>query len=208
MTPPTSSTAGRLPADERRALVLEAATRAFARSGYAGTSTDAVAREAGVSQPYVVRIFGTKLELFLEVFDRACGRIRLTFEQVLAERDFDPGSDEDWERLGLAYTALLQDRDLLMVMMHGFAAAGGTDEIAARSRSNMARIFATVASTGCEPERARDFIAHGMLLNVMLSMQAHQHLAESADLATLTECAFGEALPLLVPGSSAASTRA
>ena len=55
-------------ADDRRQLVLEAATRAFARGGYAGTSTDRVAREAGVSQPYVVRIFGTKLELFLEVF--------------------------------------------------------------------------------------------------------------------------------------------
>ena len=46
----------RMGADERRDLVLEAATRAFARSGYAGTSTDAVAKEAGVSQPYVVRI--------------------------------------------------------------------------------------------------------------------------------------------------------
>ena len=62
-------------ADERRDLVLAAATRAFARSGYAGTSTDAVAKEAGVSQPYVVRIFGSKLELFLEVFTRATGRI-------------------------------------------------------------------------------------------------------------------------------------
>ena len=48
-------------AEDRRELVLAAATRAFARGGYAGTSTDAVAKEAGVSQPYVVRIFGTKL---------------------------------------------------------------------------------------------------------------------------------------------------
>ena len=37
-------------ADDRRELVLAAATRAFARTGYAGTSTDAVAKEAGVSQ--------------------------------------------------------------------------------------------------------------------------------------------------------------
>ena len=70
MKPTAPST--RMTAEDRRELVLEAATRAFAHGGYAGTSTDAVAKEAGVSQPYVVRIFGTKLELFLEVFERAC----------------------------------------------------------------------------------------------------------------------------------------
>ncbi|MCW2759669.1 MAG: hypothetical protein JWO46_3415, partial [Nocardioidaceae bacterium] len=65
----------RMSAEDRRELVLQAAVRAFAHSGYAGTSTDAVAKEAGVSQPYVVRIFGTKLDLFLEVFDRVMARI-------------------------------------------------------------------------------------------------------------------------------------
>lgn len=188
-----------MPAETRRGLVLDAATRAFSRSGYAGTSTDAVAREAGVSQPYVVRIFGTKLALFLEVFDRACDRIRLAFEGVLAEGEFDPDDEDDWDRLGLAYTQLLEDRDLLMVLMHGFAASG-TEEIAAHSRAGMARIFATINSTGCTPEQARDFVAHGMLLNVLLSMRAHEHLDESVDLAASTTCAFGDALPLLTAG--------
>src|SRR3954452_18858076 len=129
----------RMTADDRRELVLAAATRAFSRGGYAGTSTDAVAKEAGVSQPYVVRIFGTKLDLFLEVFDRACGRIRDAFEAVLADGPFDPASDDDWSRLGLAYTELPKDRDLLMVMMHGFSAAND-DRIAERSRTGMGRI--------------------------------------------------------------------
>src|SRR6476659_8443911 len=111
----------RMSAEDRRALVLEAGTRAFAHGGYAGTSTDAVAKEAGVSQPYVVRIFGTKLALFLEVLERSCARIREAFEAVLAEAPFDPDNDDDWSRLGLAYTELLRDRDLLMVMMHGFS---------------------------------------------------------------------------------------
>ena len=71
----------RMTADERREQVLTAATRAFARTGYAGTSTDAVAREAGVSQPYVVRMFGTKLDLFLAVFDRASDRICLSIRR-------------------------------------------------------------------------------------------------------------------------------
>jgi AcrR family transcriptional regulator len=182
-------------AEDRRELVLEAATRAFAQGGYAGTSTDAVGKEAGVSQPYVVRIFGTKRQLFLEVLGRACSRIREAFAAVLAE-GFDPESEDDWARLGLAYTELLRDRDLLMVLMHGFA-AGNDDAIAAESRAGMGSIFATVMSTGCSEERAEEFIAQGMLLNVMLSMKAPDHLDESSELAPLTRCAFGDALDLL-----------
>ena len=142
----------RMSGADRRELVLAAATRAFSRGGYAGTSTDAVAKEAGVSQPYVVRIFGTKLALFLEVLERSCDRIREAFEAVLHDGPFDPDSDDDWSRLGLAYTELLRDRDLLMVMMHGFS-GGDVDEIARCSREGMGRIFATVRSTGCTDEQ-------------------------------------------------------
>ena len=200
VSPTTAPERTRMSAEDRRELVLAAANRAFSRGGYAGTSTDAVAKEAGVSQPYVVRIFGTKLELFLEVFDRACGQVREAFEAVLAEAPFDPENDDDWSRLGLAYTELLQDRDLLMVMMHGFA-AGNEDQIARRSRDGMGRIFSTIMATGCTDERARDFVAHGMLLNVMLSMRAHEHVDESPELTAFTECAFGDALPFLTQAS-------
>ena len=198
IAPATAPERTRMNAEDRRELVLAAANRAFSRGGYAGTSTDAVAKEAGVSQPYVVRIFGTKLELFLEVFDRACDRIREAFEAVLADGPFDPDSDDDWSRLGLAYTELLRDRDLLMVMMHGFA-AGNDDQIAQRARNGMGRIFATVRSTGCTDEHAQEFIAQGMLLNVMLSMRAPEHLDESPDLDALVICAFGDALPFVTP---------
>src|SRR3954468_22886846 len=91
--------ASRMSAEDRRELVLEAGTRAFAHGGYHGTSTDAVAKEAGVSQPYVVRIFGTKLDLFLEVFERAVGRIKAAFEEVLDERPFDAASEDDKARM-------------------------------------------------------------------------------------------------------------
>ncbi len=162
-------------ADDRRELVLEAATRAFAKGGYAGTSTDAVAKEAGVSQPYVVRMFGTKLDLFLEVFERAVGRIRDAFAAVLDDGDFDPASEDDKDRMGLAYIELLEDHDFLQVMMHGFT-AGGIDEIAAAARQCMGDVFATIQRTGWTDEEARDFVAYGMLLNVMISMRAPEHL--------------------------------
>jgi AcrR family transcriptional regulator len=186
-----ASRATRMPAEQRREQLLEAATHAFARGGYHGTSTDAIAREAGVSQPYVVRTFGTKLELFLEVFRRATDRIRLVFEEVLDERPFDPDSEDDAARLGMAYTNLLSDRDLLQVNMHGFS-AGGVDEIAAQSRTCMADVVQTVRRTGWDPDRCREFIAHGMLINVLLSMHAPEHFGDSPDLDLLSECTFGD----------------
>src|SRR6478752_7759618 len=137
----------RMSAEERRELVLQAGTRAFAHGGYHGTSTDAVAKEAGVSQPYVVRMFGTKLDLFLEVFERAVRRIKDAFRSVLDDGPFDPTSEADKERMGLAYTELLQDHDFLQVMMHGFS-AGGIDAIAAAARSCMGEVFTTIQRTG------------------------------------------------------------
>ncbi len=160
-----------MPAEERRELILQAATRAFARAGYAGTSTDHVAKEAGVSQPYVVRMFGTKLDLFLEVFDRACRRIDSAFAALVAEPGFDAAGDGE-AQLGEAYKELLADSDFLRVMMHGFATGSGVPEIAATARAGMGRLFGTLRDAGWEEERVRDFIAFGMLLNVLLSIGA------------------------------------
>lgn len=187
----TSAPVPRMRAEDRREQVLAAATHAFARTGYAGTSTDVVAREAGVSQPYVVRMFGTKRTLFLAVFERSTHRIQDAFRAVLDERAFDHEDDADWARLGAAYTDLLNDRDFLLVMMHGYA-AGDDEAIGAQARLCMGEIYDLILTTGCTPEKATGFVAHGMLLNVMLAMRAPEHVAESGALAGLTACAFGD----------------
>lgn len=184
----------RMTAVDRRALVLSAATRAFAQSGYAGTTTDAVAKEAGVSQPYVVRIFGSKADLFIEAFEAAMAQICAAFDRVLEEQDVDPASEEGLLPLGAAYTELvLHDRDLLQMMMHGIT-AGADPAIGAVTRRWMAAVHRIVLSTGCEAEQARDFVAQGMLINVILAMQAPEHLDEEPDLASLAECALGDAV--------------
>src|SRR3954467_2786497 len=184
MSTMTAEKVTRMSAEDRRALVLEAGARAFAHGGYHGTSTDAVAKEAGVSQPYVVRIFGTKLDLFLEVFARSVGRIKRAFEQVLDEGPFDPASEDDKARMGLAYTELLRDHDFLQVMMHGFS-NGDVPEIAAAARRCMGAVLATIHRPGWDDEQVRDVVAYGMLLNVMISMRAPEHLEPGEPLTTL-----------------------
>src|ERR1035437_6306844 len=68
------SAASRHPAQEPRDEIVAAASIEFAETGYAGTSTDAIARRSGVSQPYLFQLFGTKKDLFIaavrDCFDR------------------------------------------------------------------------------------------------------------------------------------------
>ena len=54
------ATSTRQTAEERRDAVLDAATEEFAAKGYHGTSTEDIARAAGISQPYLFRLFGSK----------------------------------------------------------------------------------------------------------------------------------------------------
>ncbi|WP_373453910.1 TetR/AcrR family transcriptional regulator [Rhodococcus sp. 06-418-5] len=193
--------ATRMDVADRRELVLDAATQAFARGGYAGTSTDAVAKLAGVSQPYVVRMFGTKVELFRLVFQRSIDGIMTAFDRVLASGPLDPTDDRTWADLGGAYADLVADRDLLMVMMHGFG-AGAVPEIGRQAREGMGAIYSQIRNgTGCSEDQARAFIAHGMLLNVLMSMQAPEHPEDSAGLHEMTMCAFGTKLVPTDPGA-------
>ena len=69
MTPAT-----RMSAEERRDAVIDAAAEVFSGAGYEATSTEEVARRAGISQPYIFRLFGSKRELFLAAVERCFER--------------------------------------------------------------------------------------------------------------------------------------
>ncbi|GII99403.1 TetR family transcriptional regulator [Sediminihabitans luteus] len=176
----------RMSRDERREQIVRAALGVFAAGGFHGTSTDQVARAAGVSQPYVVRMFRTKQELFREVFASVGDRIVEVFDQV-------PAGPDAKAQLGAAYTGLLSDRDVLKVLMHGFV-EGGDPQVGRRAREVLVRAFETyVDRTGGTPEEARAFVAQGMLINTLLSVGAPEHTDEPG-VAALVECSFGDAL--------------
>jgi AcrR family transcriptional regulator len=62
-------------AEVRREEILEAAVKEFAYGGLHGTSTERIAQRAGISQPYLFRLFGTKKELFIAANQRCFGRV-------------------------------------------------------------------------------------------------------------------------------------
>ena len=153
----------RLTAAERSEQLVEAAITAFARGGYAGTTTDDVARLAGVSQPYVIRLFGTKQQLFIATVEHASHRIEQRFRAAAEDK-------ADLASLGAAYDELLAERELITVMLHGFA-AGADPAIGPVVRGCFGRLFETVRElTGADAQEARDFFAEGMLLTVLGAM--------------------------------------
>ena len=157
----------RMSSEDRRELVLDAATGVFGDAGYHGATTDAVARAAGVSQPYVVRMFGTKQQLFLEVIGRALASLMAAFREAI---DGDPEVPIG-RRLGLAYFALTADRGILLCLMHAFA-LGNEPVIGPAARCGFLDVYRLLRTeAGMSAEDASAFLAGGMLSNVVLGVR-------------------------------------
>jgi AcrR family transcriptional regulator len=151
-------------AAERRVAVLSAAVTEFAKSGYAGTSTDAIAARAGISQPYLFRLFGTKKDLFIATYDQVGTRIVNELTRAIEGLD----GEEAMHAMGMAYLQLMQDTEMLQVQMHGYAAATGDPDIAAACRRTFEVLWHMVKDKlGLDQEMIQDFFANGMLISVM-----------------------------------------
>ena len=153
-------------AAERRETVLEAAIAEFAVHGLAGTSTEDVARQAGISQPYLFRLFPTKKALFLALVDRCYRRIEDTFTTAAGDRT----GEEALMAMADAYELLLDDRTLLLMQMQAYAACEDP-EIRAATRAGYKKLWElTERLTGLPFQRVVDFFAIGMLMNVAAAM--------------------------------------
>jgi AcrR family transcriptional regulator len=151
----------------RRSSILRAAIVEFGRSGYAGTSTEAIAKRAGISQPYIFRLFGTKKELFVATYDVVTARIEQAFE--VAREGLE--GEEAMTAMAMAYLELLEDPDLLQVQLHGFAAAAADEDIARACQETFRRLWRLVnESVDVTPERLREFFAQGMLCSVIAAI--------------------------------------
>lgn len=161
----------RLTAEGRRSQILEVATAVFGERGYAGTTTDAIARQAGISQAYVVRMFGSKEQLFTEVVERAAERVREVFRAEIARFDDDTSVQDKREALGTAYADLVADRGILLALLHAFG-QGHDPAIGPLARECMLSTYRVVRDeAGLDPADASAFFAQGMLITVLMSMR-------------------------------------
>jgi AcrR family transcriptional regulator len=166
-----ASSTTRQTADERRDTIVAAAVHAFADGGYAGTSTDSIARAVGVSQPYLFQLFGTKRELFLAAVRHAFQRTRLVFHEAARRGPQDDQDSSVLHLMGLAYMRMLSDMDLLRIQLQAYAACGD-DDVRAVVRDEFAELYAAVKrDSGASNEEIHRFFAEGMLLNVAAALQ-------------------------------------
>jgi AcrR family transcriptional regulator len=178
-----------MPAEQRRSEILHAAVEVFAEHGYTDATTDQVARVAGVSQPYVVRMFGGKHALFIAAHAHVFDRIESVFRQAVAERD---PSLAPIEALGVAYLGLVPDRNLLRMMQHGFTVAADP-QFGSIVRDCLVRVYRLVRElSGVSAEEARTFIAHGLLINTLVTVQLAEVAGDDPYAAELVRSTLGE----------------
>ena len=163
---------GRKTAEERREAVLDAALEEFADRGIDGASTQAIAAAAGISQPYVFRLFGTKKELFKAVTAR-CFRETLEVFQRAAEGKRGAAA---LEAIGEAYGEVLAANPArLRGQMQAYAACDDPD-IREVVRNGFGDLHAYVERVSGLPDaEVSNFFARGMLFNVVASMGLHDH---------------------------------
>lgn len=165
-----SSTATRQTAEERREAVLKAAAEAFARNGLHGTSTEEIATLAGISQPYLFRLFGTKKALFVATVERCMSDTLEIFRT--ASRGLR--GEEALRAMGAAYGELvISDKTRLLGQLQAYAACDDPD-VRAAMRHGYGELYRFVEAVADVPnETVTRWFAIGMLLNVIAAMDLH-----------------------------------
>jgi AcrR family transcriptional regulator len=159
-------------ANERREAIIAAAAVEFAVGGFAGTATEAIARRAGVSQPYLFQLFGTKKGLFVATVRYSFARIARRLEES-AKAAHAAGLDpaQVLEAMGHAYIEMLvANRDQLRLQLHAYAACSDP-EIQGEVREQFLELWHAVARvSGADPDALYPWFASGMLINVIASI--------------------------------------
>lgn len=196
MNEPIVLTRERIPVADRRAQILAVAGELFGVRGYAGTTTDQVARAAGISQPYVVRMFGSKEQLFVEAVNRARGMLLGAFRAVLVHTP-DSHRAELGQRLGHAYVDLVADRGIMRILMQAFL-SGSEPTIGPCARDGLVDIYRFLRDeAGMSDAECVAFLAHGMLLNTLLGVELEA--SRDPDGIRLMAASFGDKIATVTP---------
>lgn len=155
-------------AADRRILILDAAMEEYGRSGMHATSVEVIADRAGVSQPYIFRLFGTKNDLIVAAIEHHTVGLRQAFRDAVEQRD--PGSSP-LEAMAVAYIDLMtNDVNSLRCQLHTWA-AGSDPAIKDVAQRTYREIWEDIAElSGATADEVRDFMGHGMLLTVLASL--------------------------------------
>ncbi|MEU5364853.1 TetR/AcrR family transcriptional regulator [Streptomyces sp. NPDC005925] len=163
----------RMSAEERRESVIGAAISEFAQNGYHGTSTEAIAKRVGVSQPYLFRLFPGKKAIFLAATERCMQDMRRMFEQAAEGLE----GEEAHDAMAEAYARLISEQpERLRMQLQTFLAvavaeAAGDHDFGDKVRKGWMEIWDSVhLPLGGDADETTSFMAYGMLMNTLAAM--------------------------------------
>jgi AcrR family transcriptional regulator len=128
-----------------------------------------IAKEAGISQSYLYRLFPTKEDLFIAVVRHCFQLVRASLAEGAAKAaSAEPAAVLD--AMGEAYARLISDQDLLLLQLHAQCAAR---ELAVGDavRAEYARTVEYVrAASGGTDEAIQQFFALGALCHLVVAI--------------------------------------
>lgn len=175
---------------EVRELLLEAATVVFARKGYAATTTDDIAAEAGVARTLIFRHFGSKSDLF------RASQLQPFIDLMEGFRDtWNAQETEVWTAERLMRTMVAQMYDSFRAHRPGVLGLASSAEVldqetAREAREVLDQVFADVTEIGKQEARRR-----GWFSEQDLELSIRMIVGMVASMSTLD--------PLFLPGGRA-----
>lgn len=152
-------------AAERRAQTVAAGMRVFADHGLTTSAVQRIADEAGLSQPYVFRLFGSKHALFLACLDELEIRVRQVFSDAAAV----PG--DPLPAMGEGFRDLVADGVISGLWLQACTAARSDEAVAAHCRAILAGLLTDVQrTTRATPDALAQFLADGALVMLLQSL--------------------------------------
>jgi AcrR family transcriptional regulator len=163
-----TTAAPRQTAAARRTAVLDAATKEFAAKGLHGASTENIARAAGISQPYLFRLFGTKKGLYLATSQRTIDRLY----EVFADASRGKTGMDALHAMGEAYETVMADRNWLMLMLKCWASCDDPEICEVVRGAWRDLVDLAERASGESPAVVSTFFSKGTLLTILTAMEA------------------------------------
>lgn len=153
-------------AGQRREMVLQAALTEFAARGLDGASTQDIARRAGISQPYLFRLFPTKKALFVSLVRRCFQQVA----EVLAAAAAGRAGEDALQAIGSAFGQLCRQRTLPLMQVHAYAACADP-EIRAATHAAFGDLRDSVERlTGLPPAQVQRWFGTAILMTAATAM--------------------------------------
>ncbi len=168
VTPDQPPVRRRLPAAERRKLILDAALDVFATGGYQETTLDEVAERAGVSKALIYEHFSSKRDLYREILETWVGEL---LGRILAAATAAGERSEDRLVAGLdGFLAFVEERRDAWRLLIRHRASDDVSETWERLFAEVARIIGAMMA----PEMPKTSLPAGVSFDLVLDATSRQ----------------------------------